>query len=120
MNAELEEKLVKEFPKMFPHKRGFGFECGDGWYDLIHTLCVTIQNRIDNNQHLKIEQVVVAQVKEKFGGLRFYADGTDATIDGMIWFADEMSYHICEVCGAKGETNGTGWTRTTCEEHRRK
>jgi hypothetical protein len=47
----------------------WGFECGDGWYDLIDALCSSLQNATENDA----PQVVVVQVKEKLGSLRFYA-----------------------------------------------
>ena len=95
---------------------GFGFETGDGWFWLIDNLCKTIQEYIDNNTRVK--QVEVAQVKEKFGGLRFYTNGNDELISGMIWLAESLSYHICEKCGStEGKLiNNKGWYRTLCNK----
>jgi hypothetical protein len=64
-----------------------------------------------------IPQVVVEQIKEKFGTLRFYYRGGDDVINGMVRMAEAMSEVICEECGRPGETNGNEWLRTTCEEH---
>lgn len=63
-------------------------------------------------------QVVVRQVKEKFGTLRFYYDGGDDMIDGMVRMAESMSAVTCEQCGAPGTTGGRGWITTLCETHR--
>jgi len=63
-------------------------------------------------------QVVVRQVKEKFGTLRFYYDGGDDVIDGMVRMAESMSAVTCEACGAPGTTGGRGWITTLCETHR--
>lgn len=63
-----------------------------------------------------LETIPVAdQVKEKYGGLRFYADrGTDAD-RYFIRFAEEMSYRICESCGTTRDVHQTtGWIRTIC------
>ena len=60
----------------------------------------------------------VTQVKEKFGGLRFYYDGGNNYIDGMVSFAEAMSYKTCEFCGTThnvGQTN-KGWIFTICKE----
>jgi hypothetical protein len=97
----------------------WGFECGDGWFDLIDELCWNIQSYIDNNSRSDkvITQVTVDQVKEKFGTLRFYTTGGDRLIDGMIWFAESMSGRICETCGKPGKERGRGWIYTACEEH---
>lgn len=103
----------------------WGFECGDGWYDLIDQLCSTIQNYINNSS---VSQAVVDQVKEKYGTLRFYisfaSDGDpvednegNRLISGMIWFAEDMSSRICETCGNPGKKKGLGWYYTACEQH---
>lgn len=48
------EKLVEEFPKIFVHRSnkktriGGGFECAEGWYNLLRRLCCVIQHDIDS------------------------------------------------------------------------
>jgi hypothetical protein len=124
MKIELALKLQEKYPKIFRDLYGdmketcmaFGVETGDGWFWLIDNLCYCIQNYIDLNPHLEIPQVVAEQVKEKFGGLRFYYHGGDEKIDGMVWLAGTMSYKICEKCGSTeniGET--VGWISVLCE-----
>lgn len=68
----------------------------------------------------KVYRVVATQVKEKFGTLRFYYRGGDEVVDGMVRMAELMSSVTCEVCGKPGKTQGTGWTKTTCDEHANK
>ena len=76
MNKELELKLVKKYPNIFRDYGGdmrascmhWGFGCGDGWYKIIDNLCQDIDALIGNKNII----VVADQVKEKFGGLRFY------------------------------------------------
>jgi hypothetical protein len=60
----------------------------------------------------------ITQIKEKFGGLRFYIDGGDDTIYGMISLAESMSYRTCEYCGTTGNNVGQtqGWIITVCED----
>ena len=131
MKQELQDKIFEDFPELFelrrPREEGekvmpsicYGLECGDGWYDLIYTLCSQITNYLKWNK--KDDKVQVVQVKEKFGGLRFYTNGVPEEVSGMISMAEAMSYKICEVCGNKSKTNSIGgWYETTCEEHRRK
>lgn len=66
-------------------------------------------------------QVVALQVKEKFGGLRFYAKGGDVTTMAYIDFAESMSYKICEACGStKDVTASQGWITVRCAECRAK
>ena len=141
MKAELEQQLIEKYPKIFQIDESrrlepfpmFGIECRDGWYDLLNHLCGLIQNHIDwgnkqrnmlliSNPHnheipKEIPQVTVSQIKEKFGTLRFYYDGGDECIDGMVRMADAMSGSICEVCGNRGQFRGRGWYYTACDTH---
>ena len=63
------------------------------------------------------------QVKEKFGGLRFYwqnniQDPTLASIaDDVVEVAEWRSTQTCEECGKYGKTRGDGWIYTLCDEH---
>ena len=58
-----------------------------------------------------------AQVKEKFGGLRFYMTSGNDEIYALVRKAEELSYYICEICGAAAETdNHDKWIRTICKK----
>lgn len=141
MKDELDSKLCERYPKIFADRFGdmrttamcWGLECGDGWYTIIDNLCHNIQNHIDwqneqrekllkNNPHNvivpnELHQVVATQVKEKFGTLRFYYNGGDDVVDGMVRMAESMSAVMCEECGAPAQTRGPGWIRTLCDVH---
>jgi hypothetical protein len=57
--------------------------------------------------------VKIDQIKEKFGGLRFYYSGGDDKVDGMVTFASYLCSKTCEVSGEKGELcSSGGWYRT--------
>lgn len=127
MNKDLDAKLVAKYPKIFANRHKsmqetamcWGFACGDGWYNIIDALCNQIQSYIDNNPHKNVPQVVASQVKEKFGALRFYIDGGDDYIHGLIDFAETMSECTCDQCGQPGTLDTLhGWWRTRCEEHK--
>jgi hypothetical protein len=60
---------------------------------------------------------VASQVKEKFGGLRFYVNGAIDKHWNFISFAENMSYRTCEECGAPGKTYTNGWHTTLCDIH---
>ena len=64
----------------------------------------------------KIAEVKIAQVKEKFGELRFYYDGGDDKISGMVRFAEALSAKTCEESGEVGSLckkgKGMNWYRT--------
>ena len=51
MQQELQDRLFEKYPRIFSQKdlspqetcMCFGIACGDGWYDIIDTLCHCIQ-----------------------------------------------------------------------------
>ena len=125
MRQELDEQLCKNYPKMMVNRDKpmtvtcmcWGFDCGDGWFNIINQLMGNIQNHIDwrAKQGHVVPQVTLDQVKEKFGTLRFYYTGGDDVIDGMVRMAESMSGVTCESCGNVGERRGGGWVHTYCE-----
>jgi hypothetical protein len=160
MRKELDEALVAKYPLIFKDRNGdmrttlmcWGFECGDGWYNIIDVLCglltsdyrqaesryesikdkvdkprwegskdIITQEKIDeakaklDEETLKVP--VAVQVKEKFGGLRFYVQAATDKHYQYISFAESMSYHTCEQCGAPGKTYTDGWHTTLCDIH---
>lgn len=90
------------------------FECGEGWADLIHDLCTEI---LDECKYSGCRIPVAEQVKEKFGGLRFYVDQASPEVYGIIDKFESYSYKVCEVCGDPGTPRPGGWTRTLCDHH---
>ena len=130
MRQELDQLLCERYPKIFANRHRpmtetcmcWGFEHGDGWFNIIDQLCGAIQNHIDwqDKQGQQVAQVVADQVKEKFGTLRFYYSGGDDIIDGMVRMAEAMTAVTCEVCGASGKQRSGGWIRTLCDEHAKK
>lgn len=113
-----------------------------GWSMIISTMVDTIENILANANY-KLEEknqleIYVDDVKEKFGGLRFYyhlhcdeelspEDGPEhnrisdweryqSMIDGVIWFGTSLSYKTCMVCGKPGKLRKDGWMRTLCDE----
>ena len=137
MKQELDKLLCEKYPKMLINRNKpmtetcmcWGFECGDGWFQILDSLMGNIQHHIDWNnknfekgytQYKQVPQVTLDQVKEKFGTLRFYYTGGDDVIDGMVRMAESMSAVTCEQCGSPGTTGGQGWISTLCETHRNK
>ena len=63
MNEELDKKLCEKYPKIFRNRHGdptqtamcWGFECGDGWYNILDILCGNIQWHIDQTRNQKAE-----------------------------------------------------------------
>ena len=112
------KKMEESFPKMFSQPYG-GFCVGEGWWPVLANLCANIQHHIDwkNKQSEVVPQVVVGQIKEKFGGLRFYYDGGDDEISGMVRMAEAWAGNTCETCGALGMRREGGWIKTLCDHH---
>ena len=65
----------------------------------------------------KLDWIEIQQIKEKFGGLRFYYNGGDDRISGMEDMAESWANRSCETCGNKGERRSGGWMRTLCDKH---
>lgn len=125
MTKENSKKLFDRFeffhPELPPTKNlmCFGFECDDGWFDLIWKLCENIEIEIktitipNNDKYVSFK---VIQVKEKFGGLRFYTNWGNEQIHKFIDKAENESYDICEVCGKPGRVREDSWVKTLCDE----
>ena len=112
------KQMEARFPKMFAEPYG-GFACGEGWWPILEALCGQIQHHVDwkNKQSEVVAQVTVNQIKEKFGGLRFYYSGGDDAIDGMVSMAESWAAHSCETCGSPGKSRSGGWIKTLCDHH---
>jgi hypothetical protein len=107
--------MEERFPKMFSGKYG-GFACGEGWWPILEELCSNVQHHIDWKKGA-CPQVTVAQIKEKFGGLRFYYEGGDEQIRGMVQMAEAWADASCEECGSPGKRRDGGWIKTLCDTH---
>jgi len=103
----------------------YGIAVDSGWMPLVDTLADKIAEiDIDN-------KVRFVQIKEKFGGLRFYTQFVNLNIkenakDKELWDAvckliseaETQSYITCEVCGQMGKLrNKFRWMKTLCDDH---
>ncbi len=114
MTDEQENYLRTVYPKIFPEGTR-DIYCDEGWFPILTMLCRNIQSYLDWKP--EVPQVVVAQIKEKFGELRFYYDGGDEYIRGLASMAEAMSEITCERCGARGQSRQGGWLKVLCDEH---
>lgn len=125
MKAELEHQLHNKYPNLFvdlygnPQQTGmaWGLECDDGWYTLLDVLCRQIQHHQQWNMAKDLHPVVLEQVKEKYGTLRFYYRGGDDVVSGLVQMAEAWSAKVCERCGNLGRVRGGSWLKTLCEQH---
>jgi hypothetical protein len=117
-----EHDVMEDYPKVFLNGRPrCGMAVGKGWSTIIEGLLERIENLLPEKHEFK-----VAQVKEKFGGLRFCYEGrgipkeTREKIDKLVAFAENLSFMTCEICGKSGarDSGGSrGWIKTLCGEH---
>ena len=103
MNLDLQNKLIEKYPEQFKNIKWI--EIDDGWYDLLDRLCNLVQRELKHKAFINepLKDFGWQQIKEKFGGLRAYAAGTNNYIEGLIAMAESMSYSICEFTGEKGK-----------------
>lgn len=78
---------------------------GVGWSSLIEHL-----------YDIMPDNVVVFQVKEKFGTLRFYFAGGNDYFMNQVINAERRSATICEFCGCKGKLRNLPWQKTLCND----
>lgn len=91
-----------------------GLDIGEGWKPLV----IQLDKRLAEID----PDYTIAQIKEKFGGLRFYTDKVNAgerteEFKNLIREAEKVSYTICETCGEPGEITQGPWVQTLCKEH---
>jgi len=127
VKEEFDKKLVEAFPLLYGDRRApiqstamcWGFSCNDGWFDIIWDLSSKleplIQKFIDENPTAEVHPRA-SQVKEKFGGLRFYMTHASDEIRELIGEAEALSYKTCENCGNPGKERAGGWVFTRCDD----
>ena len=103
--------MIKYPPKMQERidKGSCGAGIGQGWMPLVIAL--------DSQLSVLNPDYIIEQIKEKFGGLRYYASGIAFTDQNLIEEAENKSYSICETCGEVGKLRKGGWLKTTCDKH---
>lgn len=120
MNAEHTKHLIETYPALYrghtwpitQNLMAFGFECGDGWFPLLDKLSADIAS-IDKRDG---SETIAVQVKEKYGGLRFYIEGGTEAVWEVINKAEDDSLAICEWCGEQGGRRGIVWIYTLCDK----
>jgi hypothetical protein len=146
MKQELEQKLLEKYPRVFGRgkyrsqgsRTPYVYPCvDDGWYDIVDTVCALIEHRhqeLERSNTLLVNEnelddypeddniewqpvIQAAQIKEKFGGLRFYTTSTNDYVRGVIDAAEALSLRTCETCGAPGKPRNDGWIKTLCDVH---
>lgn len=91
-------------------KREVDHDVGPGWYGILERL---------NARLLETDpDYLLYQVKEKFGGLRFYTDALSKDGHEAVMVAEIESFVTCEQCGEPGTPTASGWIKTLCDPHK--
>ena len=92
-----EEEFKERWPTLFENVY-CGFFAPDEWRDLLWDLCTELETLEG------FEDIKVAQVKSKFGGLRFYCDGCSDEASELISKAEAASFALMP-----DRTTRNGW-----------
>ena len=143
MREELENKLAEQFSFMRRGKcleeqqqegsvgdlySAFGCEFDDGWYQMMVDMCTEIMAVYEKAG--KPVDIVVDQVKEKYGELCFYyhteAENIEASaavdelhrqVAKIVEKYEDKSSTICEFCGQQGKLReNRAWILTLCDQ----
>ena len=125
------DKLIQEFPAVFQNMDTEVFSSiPSGWYNILYNLCEEL-TPILNEERSKITEdpeqplFYVHQIKEKFGGLRFYfmmnTENTELheNIQKLIDIAEDKSYDTCQITGKVGKLCKKGRYYMTLSEEAR-
>jgi hypothetical protein len=103
------DKMKQILRKHGIYKVEISAEVGDGWLPLIDRLLEKLETfKFDGG---------IAQIKEKFGGLRFYPEVIHVTggkeqedyIFNAIAEAEKESFKTCEYCGSTKDVETKAW-----------
>ena len=117
MKKKLQERLYELFPNLYRGRNlsitesliPLGVDTGNGWFDLIKKLSEDITKISPETE--------AVQVKEKFGGLRFYVVNATDEVYKLIDKAEDESFKICEKCGSRENVTTEGrWVFTLCDK----
>lgn len=104
-----------EFPEQIQKRLDAGNDCGStigkGWLPLVIELDAQLSELNPD--------YTINQIKQKFGGLRYYVTGVGDEGHELIMEAERKAAQTCEICGAPGKVHPGVWMNVRCEEHKR-
>lgn len=129
-------ELGNRFPNLYNYRNGnnipMGFiwgEIDNGWFGIIEELSEKLEALLNTLPQPARACVQVNQVKQKFGGLRYYYSVKQGFEDDfkpiMVEFnnavteAENKASETCEICGKTPAYRfGYAWIRTLCLTHK--
>lgn len=125
MNVDNTQKLLTAYPLLYRKLREWGFECGDGWFDLVWQLSAEIElaARLEGIPESSDTWPSVGVVKYKLGDLRVqFIAPVSENIRALVDNARDLSVNICELCAApcdKASENEQASAGPLCESCRK-
>lgn len=113
---EIWQNRVKKLEEIAEiHGREFAPGITLGWSQIL----------IDLNDQIEaiVPDYEVAQIKQKFGQLRFYLNALECSkedyekVQEAILEAERESVHVCEICGEPGDLRDDSWMNCFCIDH---
>ena len=96
--------LCEKYPFLNPHVENWDYEfieldfMPDGWRKSFGLeMCEEIKKALIKNNYLN--DYYIAEIKEKYGGLRWYDYGAPDEVEEIIKKYEQLSLHTCEFCG---------------------
>lgn len=116
-----ESEMYEKYPKTL---KGLSyFEINKGWNELVEEITSKIE--VINNKYSPSSYIRAVQVKQKFGGLRYYISIEDVEeqdvkyVYDIIAEAEKRSFTICEYCGSTAKiSKHRTYVETLCDEHK--
>ncbi|MBU2772632.1 hypothetical protein HMI48_01485 [Acidithiobacillus ferrooxidans] len=114
--------MCTRYPSLYAQGRNedealtqFGFEVGDGWFDLLDTLSADLMRAV---QRIGMVCPHAVQVKSKMGMLRYKLSDFNAPLDALIAKVEKASMTTCEQCGSAGHVYiKKRWIYVACDKH---
>lgn len=115
MIKELIDQLYQLCPNVYFNNENdlYGIETGNCWYGLIEKLSLRLEEILFKISEQDRKNYIAAQIKQKFGLLRFYLSDSTPEMDALIRQAEEGSGRICEICGESGGIIDSSFVRRT-------
>lgn len=91
------------------------FDIPEGWYSFIEQMCEEVAQYLEQ-AGWKPEDYHIAQIKEKWGELRWYDEGHPEGMHDIIRKYETLSIHTCCECGKPAKYLTKGYVLPYCEE----
>ena len=109
-NAGKHARALRRLLERIPRGYLRYIECDRGWYPILAQL--------EKDLRALDPHFTVFQIKEKFGGLRFYYESKtqQGLADALVSAAEAAAWVTCEACGAAGSLciKEGYWLKTLC------